>query len=182
MFLPVRKEGLGLLVNQPQNCCCAQPGVLKDTSSVPPASLKPLGDILVSKAKPNSRRAAVALSGCNGSLAAALAGDDGAMGRASRAPIQGRVLGRKAETPHRAGTLAAPSQQCLRHRRRRTEEPEVWGLFWVLLFPTGSGCRELSGAFNHSTAGDRRSRQVIHPASNQPGVSHQNGICQKTAC
>lgn len=32
MIQPVRREGLGLLVNQPPNSCCTQPGVLKDTS------------------------------------------------------------------------------------------------------------------------------------------------------
>lgn len=159
MFLPVRKEGLGLLVNQPPNCCCAQPGVLKDTSSVPPTSLKLLGDILVSKVKPNSRRAAVALSGCNGSLAAELAGDSGMIRHASCALTQDRVLGRKAETPHRAGNLPALAQLCLQHHWCRTKEQEVWGLFWVLLFPTGSGCSQLLGASNHLTAGDRTSRQ-----------------------
>lgn len=30
--LPVRRESLGLLVNQPPNSCCTQPGALKDTS------------------------------------------------------------------------------------------------------------------------------------------------------
>lgn len=81
------------------------------------------------------------------------------MGCASCAPTQGKVLERKAETPCRAGTLAALSELCLRHRWRRTEKQEVWGLLWVLLFPTGSGCSQLLGAFNHSTVGDRRSRQ-----------------------
>lgn len=167
MFLPVRKEGLGLLVNPSPNCCHAQPGVLKDTSSVPPISLKLLGDDLVSKAKPNSRRAAVALSGCNGSLVVVLAGDGGVMGCASCALRQGKVPGRKAGTARRAGTLTGPSQLCLWHRRCRTKEQEVRGLFWVLLFPTGSGCSQLLGAFNHSTVGDRRSRQwYIQPPIN----------------
>ena len=81
------------------------------------------------------------------------------MGHASCALTQGKVLGRKAERRHGAGTLAALSELCLRHHRRSTEEKEVWGLFWVLPFPAGSGRRQLLRAFNHSTAGDRRSRQ-----------------------
>lgn len=144
MFLPVGKEGLGLLVNQSPNCCCAQPGVLKDISSVPPTSLKPLGDILVSKVKPNSHRTAVVLSGSNGSLAAVLAGDGSAMGCASPAPTQGRVLGRQAETPRRAGTLTAPSQLCLRHHRHRTEE---LGLVLGAAVPHGVRTQPACGCF-----------------------------------
>lgn len=168
MFLPVRKLVLSLLVNQSPRCCCAQPGTLKDTSSVPPASLKLRGDVLVSQVKSNSHGAAVHLPGWKGSLAAP------PMGRASCAPTLGKALGRTAETPQRAGPWLS-HHSCAGAGRRSRKSGVCPGCCCSLQRSNAAS----TWAHLTTDSGRQQVQTVTHPASNQPGLSHQNRIAQR---